>query len=184
MFRQRQSVNQKPVGGLIRYISVAMPEVVPADRLEFEAAVRRYTRALFGLAYSVLRDVQEAEDGVQDTMELAWRSWHSVRDPERRDAWLRQICLRRCLRVRQGLLRRLFLTDQHPLLSVAQPPVDVDLDRALGLLSPQQRAVFTLHYRYGYSLDDCAQAMGCRPGTARSHVARALATLRRELGHD
>jgi RNA polymerase sigma factor (sigma-70 family) len=161
-----------------------MPDVHPVNRLEFEAAVRRNARALFGLAYSILRDVQEAEDAVQDTMELAWRSWPSVRDPERREAWLRQICLRRCLRVRQGLLRRFFLADQHRLPTVSQPPVHADLDRALRLLSPQQRAVFTLHYRYGYSLDDCARAMGRRPGTVRSHVARALATLRKELGDD
>jgi RNA polymerase sigma factor (sigma-70 family) len=158
-----------------------MPDAVPADRLEFEAAVRRNTRALFGLAYSVLRDAQEAEDAVQDTMELAWRSWRAVRDPERREAWLRQICLRRCLRVRRGLLRRLFLGEDHPGGAVAERSSDLDLERALGLLSPHQRAVLALHYRFGYSLDECAAAMKCRPGTVRSHLARALATLRREL---
>src|SRR5439155_25490973 len=31
-----------------------------------------------------LRDVQEAEDAVQETMELAWRSWSTLRDPLKR----------------------------------------------------------------------------------------------------
>lgn len=167
------------------YVTVAMPDApLAADRADFDAAVRRNARALFGLAYYVLRDLQEAEDAVQDVMELAWRSWESLREPDRRDAWLRQICVRRCLRIRRGLLRRLFLTDQQSLPSVAQTPADTDLDRALRQLSPHQRTVLTLHYRYGYSLDDCAVAMGCRPGTARSQLARALARLRRELGDD
>jgi DNA-directed RNA polymerase specialized sigma24 family protein len=44
--------------------------------------------------------------------------------------------------------------------------------------------VITLHYHFGYSLDECASLMGCRPGTARSHLGRALAMLRRKLGGD
>jgi RNA polymerase sigma-70 factor (ECF subfamily) len=64
----------------------------------------------------------------------------------------------------------------------ALDPVDPALDQACRQLTVQQRAVITLHYHYGYSLDECASLMGCRPGTVRSHLARALATLRRKLG--
>ena len=41
----------------------------------------------------------------------------------------------------------------------------------------------TLHYEYGYTLDECASLIGCQPGTARSHLARALASLRKELNY-
>jgi len=155
-----------------------------SDEPAFEAGLRQEARALFGLAVSILRDVHEAEDAVQDTMELALRSWDSVREPERRAAWLKQICLRRCLRIRRGLGRRLFLTDLAPLTTQSLDPVDPALDRACRDLTRQQRAVITLHYHYGYSLDECALLMECRPGTARSHLAHALAALRRELGAD
>src|SRR2546428_13565417 len=59
-----------------------------SDQPAFEARVRRDARALLGLALAVLRDTQEAEDAVQDTMELAWRSWRSLHDEEQRTAWL------------------------------------------------------------------------------------------------
>jgi RNA polymerase sigma-70 factor (ECF subfamily) len=161
---------------------MAMPGV-RSDEPDFDDGFRRNARALLGLALAILRDKQEAEDAVQDTMELAWRSWRAVRDEDRRSAWLRQICVRRCLRVRHGLVRRLFLTDM-PQVADAQAldPVDPALDQACRQLTVQQRAVITLHYHYGYSLDECASLMGCRPGTVRSHLARALATLRRKLG--
>ena len=58
---------------------------------------------------------------------------------------------------------------------------DVDLERALRRLSVRQRAVIGLHYVYGYSLDEAAAALGCRPGTARSHLNRALSTLREHM---
>ena len=63
------------------------------------------------------------------------------------------------------------------------PSADViDMDRAYRQLSLKQRAAITLNYRHGYSVEECAAFMGCRPGTVRTHVARGLATLRKELG--
>ena len=149
----------------------------------FEAAVRAEGGRLFGVAYSILRDPQEAEDAVQETMELAWRSWSSLRDPEKRSPWLRQICVRRCLKVHRGLLRRSWLHDR-PQAAAVTDDHDLDLDRSYRRLTRQQRAVVALHYQYGYSLDECADLLGCRPGTARSHLGRALSRLREELGYE
>ena len=150
------------------------------DQSAFEQAVRVESRRLYGIALSILGNQQEAEDAVQDTMMLAWRSWGTLRDPDRRGAWLKQICVRRCLRTKRRLFGIFPVTEQD------RDPRDLatsdpDLDRAFRRLSRHQRAVVRLHYRDGYSLDECAALMGCRPGTARSHLARALAFLRKEL---
>jgi RNA polymerase sigma factor (sigma-70 family) len=156
---------------------------VVSDLDAFEEAIRAESRPLYSLANAILGDQQEAEDAVQDTMELAWRSWRTLRDPMRRSAWLKRICIRRCLRVKRRLLGLLPLSeqdhDQRP-----WPTSDPDLDRIFRRLSRHQRAVIRLHYHDGYSLDECAALMGCRPGTVRSHLARALASFRQELSHD
>jgi RNA polymerase sigma factor (sigma-70 family) len=55
------------------------------------------------------------------------------------------------------------------------------LHAAFAVLSRQQRAVIVLHYLYGYTLDECSEYMGCRPGSARQHLARALSRLRENL---
>jgi RNA polymerase sigma factor (sigma-70 family) len=156
---------------------------VVSDLDAFEQAVRSEGHALYSLARAILGDQQEAEDAVQDTMEIAWRSWRSLRDPQRRNAWLKQICVRRCLRVKRRLFGLLPLSDQDhdPRPS---PTSDPDIDRVFRRLSRHQRAVIRLHYHDGYSLDECAALMGCRPGTVRSHLARALASFRQELSHD
>ena len=153
------------------------------DAAGFEAAVLAEGGRLFAVAYSVLRDAQEAEDAVQETMELAWRSWDSLRDPSKRGAWLRQICVRRALRSRRRLFPRLWLAETDHVHGAPPTDPDPDLDRGYRRLSRQQRAVVTLHYEYGYTLDECASLIGCRPGTARSHLARALASLRKELNY-
>jgi RNA polymerase sigma factor (sigma-70 family) len=154
------------------------------DATGFEAAVHADSGRLFAVAYSILRDVQDAEDAVQETMELAWRSWSDLRDPSKRSAWLRQICVRRAIRSRRRLLPRLWLADAIDVRGEAPEDPDLDLDRGYRRLTRQQRAVITLHYEYGYSLDECAALIGCQPGTARSHLARALASLRKELSYE
>ena len=57
----------------------------------------------------------------------------------------------------------------------------LDFDNAFGCLSPLQRAAFVLHFHDGYTLDECGRLLGCRPGTARSHLGRAVAKLRKEF---
>src|SRR3984893_17349484 len=150
----------------------------------FEAAVHTESGRLFAVAYSILRDAQEAEDAVQETMELAWRSWQDLRDPSKRSAWLRQICVRRAIRSRRRLLPRLWLADAIDVQGQAPAGPHLDLHRGYRRLTRQQRAVTTLPYQYGYSLDECAALIGCQPGTARSHLARALASLPKELSYE
>ena len=51
-------------------------------------------------------------------------------------------------------------------------------------LPPQDRVVIHLHYYEGYSTQEIAQLLHCRPGTVRSRLSRARERLRRLLGGD
>ena len=151
---------------------------------EFDAALVVHTPRLLGIALAILRDPGEAEDAVQESWELAWRSWDSLRDPGARGAWLRRICVRRCVR-RQRRLLTLRRAESGVEVETAGAVCDgyraVEWELALRRLSVRQRAVLVLHYQLGYTLDECAAHLGCRPGTVRQHLSRALARLRRSL---
>jgi RNA polymerase sigma factor (sigma-70 family) len=171
-------------------IAVDLAGVADHGAVGLDELLRRQIPRLLRLAYGILGDAGAAEDAVQDTLVLAWRHWHTVRDGERSEAWLARICVRRAIRSRQGLLRR--LRHEAPgdaaLVAVVDPAqdgrADLDWDRCFRTLSPPQRAVVVLHYQHDHSLDDCARLMGCRPGTARTHLSRALAKLRVEVRDD
>lgn len=166
--------------------------IAETAEVELDNLLRAQTPRLLALAYSILGDAHAAEDAVQDTLVLAWRKWHTLRDAESAAAWLSRICVRRAIRSHQGVLRRLrHETPDDDALAAAvdareqsAPASDVDWAHCFRTLSPPQRAVVVLHYHHDHSLDTCARLMGCRPGTARAHLARALAKLRMEVRHE
>lgn len=167
--------------------AMSLPAATPDTRLAaFEDAVRVHGRRLYAVALSITRDPHEAEDAVQETMTKAWRKWHSISDPDRRGAWLTRICVNHCISGRRkgalSLLRNAAPIHDREVQAPVLDSADPDLSKAFTRLTAHQRAVLTLHYQYGYSLDETAQLMRSRPGTVRSHLARALASLREALG--
>lgn len=171
---------------VIAVITRRLPDVDPADDAEhaFQRAVLPERPRLYALALTITRDPAAGEDIVQETMLSAWRSWAQVRDPTHPGPWLTRICVNHCLQHR----RRLSRLWQSVAMSEATdpPPIQfddrlLDFDRAFAKLSVKQRAVFALHVHHGFSVDECARLMGCRAGTARSHLGRAVATLRSEM---
>ncbi len=152
----------------------------------FEALVAADTRRLFGLAFSILRDEGEAEDAVQETLLKAWRSWPSISDSDHLPRWLTRVCVNHCTSIRRRLRAHggppleLFETEGSTRGQTSAAEI-IDVDRAYRHLSIRQRAAITLNYGYGYSVEESADLMGCRPGTVRTHVARGLASMRKEL---
>jgi RNA polymerase sigma factor (sigma-70 family) len=184
-------VSKTAAGGVGKGV-IASANVIAAGETSpkqtFEAVAVPDARRLYSLALSILRDEGEAEDAVQETLLKAWRSWESVARMERPAAWLTRVCVNHCISRRRHLRSRgwppLALVDDTA-AAHAIPAADlIDVDRAYRRLSLRQRAAITLNYRHGYSVEECAVFMGCRPGTVRTHVARGLATLRKELGDD
>jgi RNA polymerase sigma factor (sigma-70 family) len=160
-----------------------------ATERTFEAVAFPDARRLYSLALSILRDEGEAEDAVQETLLKAWRSWNSVSAMDRPAAWLTRVCVNHCISRRRHLRSR-----GWPPLALIEDAVSrgdpdaaahfIDIDRAYRQLSLRQRAAITLNYRHGYSVEECAVFMGCSPGSVRTHLARGLASLRKELTHD
>jgi RNA polymerase sigma-70 factor (ECF subfamily) len=73
--------------------SLAETSAVPAVATDFDAVVHEHARFVFKVAYSVLRNVEDSEDAVQETFLRAYRSGElaEVRDMK---AWLARIAWR------------------------------------------------------------------------------------------
>lgn len=156
----------------------------PAAEVTFEDYVRARSDRLVRLACLVTRDWEEARDAVQDAFMRVYPRWERL-EPEGRDAYVRRAVTNACL-VRLRRLRTVRPVDDALLLAVApttdEPGPRVALaDEAWRLceqLPPVQRAAVVLRFYDDLSFADVGQALGCPEVTARSHIHRALKTLR------
>jgi DNA-directed RNA polymerase specialized sigma24 family protein len=131
------------------------------------------------LAWLLTHDAAIAEDVAHDAFVALFRSLDHVDNPR---AYLRRSVVNGVYertRKRARELRRNGLVVAGQAL-VADGPTGGVLD-AVSHLPRDQRTAIVLRYWGGLRDHEIAAAMGIRPGTARSHLSRATARLRREL---
>jgi RNA polymerase sigma-70 factor (sigma-E family) len=148
----------------------------------FSTFVAEHTAALLRVATVLAGDVSEGEDLLQDTLSILVTRWPKVMAADSAMAYVRRALINRHisrsrpLRVRSAPLTEL---DDIAIGEFSGQVEDRDqLKRALGRLPTRQRTALVL--RYFLDLDDTqiAAELGCRIGTVRSLISRALATLR------
>lgn len=148
----------------------------------------RHKDYVYRLAWGFLGSRSLAEDVTQEVfLRLAkGRSRWWPRAKFR--TWLYQVTLNTAREFRRRRQR-----DAQPLTDEAlerqtapDPPTlaRADLSRALDLLPQRQREVVVLRFYEGLSTKETARIMRCREGTIKSHLHRALATLRQALSLD
>lgn len=124
------------------------------------------------LAHLLTGSNAAAEELVQDAFIALQGRWDEVGDHR---AYLRTTVVNRC----RSWHRRRFVERRHS--SPVSEPTYVDdvaeLRDALGGLSPRQRAAVVLRFYEDMSEADIAAALGCRPGTVKSLLSRALVRL-------
>jgi len=160
------------------------------DQTAFVDLVKSRGDRLFAIAYRILRDVDRAEDALQDALVIAWRDLRDLRDPDRFDAWvhrlLTHVCIAEAGRERRRASNLHLLPVDHPaardeLLSVADRD---QLDRGFRRLTADERAILVLRHFVGYEPTEIAEMLGLSPGTIRSRLHHAHRAMRAALDAD
>ena len=160
------------------------------DHDAFAALAAASAGRLFALARMILRDMAQAEDATQDALVRAWRDLPHLRDPDRFDAWLRRLLVNACYDEARRAGRRRDAVEMLPLPDEtggdpAAPLADRDLiDRALGRLPVEQRAVLVLHHHLGMTQAEVADTLGIPVGTVKSRLRYGLDAMRAAIDAD
>ena len=162
-----------------------------SSRWEADAAVEAlyaaHYRPLVRLAVLLVRDVETAEDVVQDSFVSMHGRWRSLREPEKGLAYLRQTVVNRSRSVlRHRGVRARYVppstrnapgADEHALTSERRGAVL----EAMRNLPDRQREVLALRYYLDLSEADIAEALGISRGSVKTHASRGAAALRHLL---
>lgn len=153
--------------------------------------VQAHADSVYGLAYRLTGNQQDAEDLTQETFMRVFRSLKSYR-PGTFEGWLHRITTNLFLdmvRHRQ-VIRMEALPENYdrvpgtlktPEQAVDDAMLDPDLEIALAELQPDYRAVVVLCDVVGLTYEEIANTLGLKMGTVRSRIHRARSSLRATL---
>ena len=162
-----------------------------------EQLLERFGGAMATLASGMLRDPTEAQDVVEEALIRAHDAGPGFRGDRGVRTWVMRITANLC---RDRLRRRKFTaTSLDGPTPVEDPALRFDpiegwderldqrrmaerLDEAIGRLPVEQREAVVMRHRLEMTYEDMCGALNVPLGTVKSRLARALATLRSELG--
>lgn len=125
----------------------------------------------------------DAEDATQVTFVKAWKSFGALRTREAEKAWVYSIARNTCLDRKRWWKRFLNFRDQLEVDSYTLPvgTVSPSLLRLIHELPARQREVFLLRHWHEFSTEETAGQLDISAGTVKSHLKRAVDTLRAKL---
>jgi RNA polymerase sigma-70 factor (ECF subfamily) len=158
------------------------------------AFVRRFQRRVYGLAWTIVRDDDLADEVAQETFVRAWR--HAAGYDPRRGrvtAWL--LTIARNVAIDRARMRRIAPADPDVIASALEladrdtmPDVGERdrVQRALATLPDEQRRALVLAVYAGRTAREISEIDGVPLGTVKTRIRTAMATMRETLGvvHD
>lgn len=145
--------------------------------------------------WRVVRNSELAEDTLQDALAIIWKKLGKVRRHPNPQALILKICLNAAydtLRKQKRYLRHEEIStlsgvpappDQGALQVLAAKEMENEVLHAIGLLPRKQALAVLMRIMQEESFDVIACTLNCSEVTARIHVSKGRACLRRRLAH-
>lgn len=178
--------------------------VADRDEAAFDTLVGRYQERAYRLAWSILRDAEEARDLSQEAFVRLYEVAERFDGRSRFSTWFYRILVNLCLDYRRrhrwwrrvlgsaspqdesdrSLLDRLPAPVRNPVEVLGREETMSRLWALVDRLSPQQRAAVLLQVQEELTTGEIAVVLKCSEATVRVHLHRALTGLRKMLGKE
>lgn len=150
------------------------------DKNTFTQNVLACEEMLYRISMSMLKNEQDCEDAVQDTILAAYSKLASLKREEYFKTWLVRILINNCnkqLRYRSKNLA----TDTAAEQPVASEEKNTEIRMAIDALSPKIRIVIVMYYIEGFSVKEIKDVLKVPEGTVKSRLSNGRKQLSAEL---
>jgi RNA polymerase sigma-70 factor (ECF subfamily) len=165
------------------------------DQAAFGSLVRLFSRDVYGKAFSILKNHQDADDAVQETFIRVFRALPGFRFESSFRTWLITIATRQALNFRERVAKEHESLDgpdgtfEHPALRIEETQMSAILDQearrllhdALPKLPRRQKQALTLKLQHDWKYERIAQEMGTSVGSVKAHIFHAIQNLTRQI---
>ena len=141
----------------------------------------------YRLAYSYVKNSEDALDVVQESICKAMSSLHTLQSPEHLRTWYYRIVVNTALdflRKRKKLVpvEEVFMPEEHS--HIPDQALEMDLHQALDQLPESSRTIVTLRYFEDLTLDEISAVTGIHLSTVKTRLYQSLKRLRQILDYE
>jgi len=165
------------------------------DQAAFTQLMGLFQRDVYGKAFSILRNHQDADDVVQETFLRVYRALPGFRGESSFRTWLITIATRQALnfldrnRINHESIEDTVISTTHPALRIEDNQMTAYLDQesrrlmreAFPKLPKRQKEALELRLKRDLKYDQIAVEMGTTVGSVKSHIFYAIKNLARHV---
>ena len=164
------------------------------SELDISQIVEDYADFAYNVAYRMLRNVEDAEDAVQEAFISAYRAFDRFKGQSKVSTWLYRIVVNACLmKIRKEKSRANYLVEtgynddifkdwgNNPEQAAIDGELRGVVETGLERLSPDLRAAVVLRDVQGVSTEEGAEAMGLSISAFKSRLHRGRLLLRQHI---
>lgn len=195
-----QTLRAEPLASACSPEQELIARILAGERKLFHELVRPYERAVYALAFSVLRNHADAEEAAQETMVKAFTRLEQLSAAEKFKPWLLQIAVNEARLKRRQAHGHLFqplelegTEDEKPIPcnfaewrdnpheALERAEVREKVGKALAGLPQSYREMFVLRDVEQLSVTECSELLGVSQQVVKTRLHRARLMLRERL---
>jgi len=183
----------------LREVQELVAEARAGNAAAFETLYRSHQAGIFTFVRSLVGEWELAADLTQQTFVRAWESLPRLRQVGAFGGWLHRIAANLVRDEAKSGRARLEIaasslgdgdaplrgvedtSSERPEAMTVSAELRQQVRSALAEIPPEQRAVVVMHHLEGLPVTEIARALGVRPGTVMSRLARAREAMRVRL---
>ncbi|HOL21852.1 MAG TPA: RNA polymerase sigma factor [bacterium] len=160
-------------------------------KIAFEGFYKEYAGKLYGVAFRLVNNRQDAMDIVQESFVRAYQNWEKFRNESAVSTWMYKITLNLSYdflkkRSRNGTLpvekdfedERLHISEKNIIESDMADNIKKEIDN----LTPKQKAVFILKCYEELTYEEIARITKSRVGTVKATYFQVIQKIKKNLG--
>ena len=167
-------------------------ELKKGSYFAFNNLFAKYGKPLFGFIYSILKNVEDSKEIVQDVFVKVWERRQSLNEYSSFKSFLFSVAYHRIIsEFRKNASKEKYLAYRN--LQSSETPFPPDLvveyqmlteriDLIVEAMPPQRKTIFRMSRYEGLSHGEIASRLNLSVKTVENHVGLSLKTLRAELG--
>ena len=170
------------------------PAISSESEMDFSQVVEDYADFAYNVAYRMLRNVEDAEDAVQEAFISAYRARNRFKGESKVSTWLYRIVVNACLmKIRKEKSRANYLVEtgynddivkdwgNNPEQAAIDGELREVVETGLERLSPDLRAAVVLRDVQGVSTEEGAEALRLSISAFKSRLHRGRLLLRQHI---